>query len=1120
MIAVPTAAVDHEVQREHDQRLAAEGRALIMLAGLFVPALGVALLAKTAWELLGEVFQGVEAWHEGDDSEALDHLLNVAGEIAMLGVTAATVTVAGRVWQRCIKVDQMVPVLLENGQTKLWDQNIQRYRGEVPATGGVRDARGIVRIGPQAWVEIEGHAYPVQQHMDGGWRLRTLHDHAPQLHDNGDGAWRLWSEQPAQWDDANAMFRRFGRRFQALDDEQIEQVMSIHGLNDAQLRRMHVLDQAPPPEWVDTVVRVRIGRHIRQLITDLRTGVAVSDISLLAQARELPGAVGLTDPELADCIWVQRRELLRRIHDRLQATDHPGTVALRRIFPSLHRRAAHALLHAAAARDVQRLLGSGRVPLRLAEAARASVQRIRVARVHEGFRLDTPQNADLARVAIAMLQHLPGAEEGVRWQLHEGSLSGPVLQAGTKGRDRLYLTHEHGRFQLWSAGNTAIGEAGELFEVLASACTGRQWAAMNVGEPIADNLRVVLGQEAGARREAIVDLLTPSMRTTWFKAPVRVGGRWGYPLSGRGQAGGSGPGRPQALFARLRAVYPGFNDAQVLTWLADTRQAGLDVHAELARLARELEALQSQLRRWMQQPDDSRIQGERQYFSNSLLSCWQRRLAQGAPSGDGNLSYRFTVYGVEPGRLPELAQIRFAHIHELSLLGMRLAEVPTGFLQAFPNLRTLELSGNQLTRLPRYLTQLDTLRELDVFNNRIVLDAEQVAALASCSRLEYVNLSCNPLGRTVSVGGMPRLSRLLMRSTGVSQLPHGLLECPELQLADLRGNRISRLPQAFAQAPEWLRRTVRLTDNPLPADQQGFLPPVPGGVEAGVTIRQRWLDTADSVSRDTLSASWEELETEADSADFFGVLARLLETADFQRSGQALADRVFAMIQALCDHTSLRHEIFSNVGESLTCQDSVTLCFSNLELRMLVWRARQDSTEADQEAALLHLGRQLWRLDEVDRIALEDIQQRRAAGGNPDEIEVGLAYRLALRTELDLPAQPSDMLFGEIAALGRAEVARARERVVAAETPDALAHDLVQREFWQEHLASDAAERFEQLDAPFQVQIAGLMADATVPEGQRMVRIGQVRDARQLARSVLMEELTLIRLAMHTTPRQ
>ncbi|MNZ58853.1 E3 ubiquitin-protein ligase ipaH3 [compost metagenome] len=448
---------------------------------------------------------------------------------------------------------------------------------------------------------------------------------------------------------------------------------------------------------------------------------------------------------------------------------------------------------------------------------------------------------------------------------------------------------------------------------------------------------------------------------------------------------------------------------------------------------------------------------------------------------------------------------------------MGLREIPDGFMRAFTQLRILELPGNRLNRVPQILVQLEHLRELDLFNNHIVLDEAQATILANCEALEYLNLSYNPLGRSFSLRRLIRLRRLHLRQTGINRLPYAILDCPDLLLADLRENQITELSEHFYHSPSWLRRIILLADNPLSAQEAlrfqaslsdtGAVGHHAAAAEDFVTTRQRWLDATGSLTRDEWSARWEDLENQPGSNDFFDMLRRLLETADFQQSAQALANRVFTMIRAMNDHASLREALLNQVTQNLTCQDSVALCFSNLELRMLVWRA--ESSADNPQAALLYLGRQLWRLDEVDRIALEDIQARRASGSDPDQIEVALAYRLALRDALDLPAQPSDMLFGEVAGLDAQRIARALARVEAAETPEQLAQSLVAREFWQEHLLRTHRTRFDTIDAPFHDRLAVLMDAETVPEGERVAQMNRIRDARLAAQRALMLELTL-----------
>ncbi|MNM07946.1 E3 ubiquitin-protein ligase ipaH3 [compost metagenome] len=1114
MIAVPVAALDREVQRQHDQRLAAEGWTLLNLAGLFVPIIGAGLLALTAWELLGEVFHGVEAWHDGDDSAALDHVLNVAVDVATIGVTALAIRTVSRAWQGSALVDSLVPARLEDARQKLWQQDLSAYRSQ-PAAGALRDAEGISRLDDQAWIEMDNEYYPVSQRAeDGRWQLRPREGHGPVLSGNGDGAWRLWSEQPTQWDGQYYLFRRFGQRYQALNEEQIDDVLAIHGMDADQLRALHMDGRAPEALIVDSIVRARLGQHVRLMIEYLRSGQSITDLSLLEEARRLPGAAGLTDQALAEHIWAQRRQLLEQVYDRLQISAHPGVVALRRRYPALHRRAAYAVLGMSTAAERQSVLDGTRIPARLDALVRAQLLRIRMTRVHEAFRLDVAQPADLALVVLGLLKYLPGASAGVRWRLFEGSVQGSVLFASEEGASTFDLCHLQGRFQRLDAHGVTQGEPGELFEVMAHAYTEQQRAALQVAEPFAHNLRVQLARLAARHRGRVEQLLDPGKRAGGFRAPRRLAdGRIGYMLSGRSP----GSTRPQALFVRVRALYPGFTDAQVLAWLSEARQAGLRVDHRLDRLEQELQALDSALYRWVRQPAPAGVEDERLYFRESLIRCWQR-MSVGAPAvNPQEARFRLSMYAVVPGRLPELpAQVSFAHVHELAFLGMALDDVPHGFLRAFPNLRILELSGNQLTRLPNGLEQLEFLRELDLFNNRIVLNDAQADVLTRCDSLEYINLSYNPLGRSFALGNLNRLRRLHLRSADLGDLPQGVLDSPQLQLADLRDNRIARLPERFFRAPEWIRRSILLADNPLPEGQARRLRPASGGAvlpvqEPADAVRQRWLGSAANSLRDEMSACWADVERAPGARDFFDLLQRLSATADYQQRGPALASRVFAILQAMRDYAGLREELFSH-SRVQGCQDSAALCFANLELRMLVWRARGAASADGQESALLRLGRQLWRLDEVDRIAVQDIQQRRVAGANPDEIEVGLAYRLALQAPLDLPIEPGAMLFSEVAGLTTARLEQARQRVQAAETAERLAQSLVAREFWQEHLLRSEVARFERLDAPFHERLAALMEDQQLPDSERVASMNQVGDQRTAARQALLLELTRARL--------
>ncbi|MFJ4345674.1 NEL-type E3 ubiquitin ligase domain-containing protein [Pseudomonas sp. NPDC089401] len=1123
MIAVPTAALDAQVRDEHDQRLKAEGWALLNLAGMFVPVIGAGLLAVTAWQLLGEVYHGVEAWREGDSSEALDHLLNVAGDVAVLAATAAGISVAQQRWSRSAWVDSMVPARLEDGSLRLWKHDLAPFRSEPPGPGAVVDARGIHRLGDQAWVWMDGHYYPVVSRGNAArLHLRPIAGHSPSLQGNGAGAWYLWSEQPAQWQGSRHLLRRLGERFAGLDDDQLDLLLLAHDLQEEHLRALLVHGRAPSAALLDTVRRMRLEQRLRTAIADLRLGTRQA-AELLPHIDALPGAAGLDCSALADLAWRQRRALFARAYAAAEPALSTGEAALRRQFPRLPASVATELVQALTVAERRSLEQQGRVALALGEAARQATQALRVAQVYQGLSLDTPQDTDLARVVIGLLEYLPGADSGPRLHVAEDGLQGPVLAAQPPPEATHALVHRDGRFQLSDARGIAIGEPGELFEVLAAAYDAPQRVATGLAEPFTDDLRRSLARLAGQRRGEVQSLLGQPGLPGWFRPPQRLpGNRLGYPLSGRNPGARGRRGRPQALFAMVRALYPAFTDGEVLAWLTDVHDAGAGVAQELARLGQELETLDSTLLDWTRQSANAAQRSERNYLRETLVNCWQRRTARAAQQDGVASGYRLSIWSVSLEALPELpAPISFSAVHELSMMGLGLRSVSARFLRAFPNLSVLTLSNNALVRLPGGLEQLANLRELDLYGNDIVLDTEQAMTLANQVTLRYLNLSYNPLGRGFPLFRLDRLSRLYLRRTGISEFPLALLDRLELLVADLRDNLLTELPARLFQAPSWIGSGIQVAGNPLSAQAAERLRvyqlSLGGAVEgdalgAPIAARQRWLDAADSALRPEQSSAWDEMEAEEGSEAYFHLLQRLTETADYRDRRQALANRVFTMLMAMREHASLREDLFLHARDNLTCQDSVALCFSNMEVRMLVWRAQLDARAGQQESALLRLGRQLWRLDAVDRVALEDIQARRAQGADPDEIEVGLAYRLSLREALDLPGQPGDMLFDEVAGLDETRVLAALAQVRREETSEALAQSLVARDFWQEHLQRVEEARFERLDAPFHQRLEALMADTSVAEGERLTRIDQLHRERQVARAGLMSRLTLARL--------
>lgn len=1059
LIATPVSDLDRKAQQAHQQRLVAEGWTLATVAGVFIPALNALLLAVMIWDLLGELFQAVEDWREGDTSAAMEHVLSVTKDLAVIGATAVVWREASRAWAA---LDQWVPARLEDGTEKLWNGDLVPFRSAAPPAGEGADAMGIYRAQDRNWMVMDGHYYEIIQCGDEEWQLLPRGGHGPLLRHNDAGAWRLWTEQPASWTDKHRMFRRLGERFARLDDEQIDQAMALHALDTDHLRALHVYGRPPEAELVDTVERLLIDRRLQALVDDLKLGRVLEDAPLLAKARALPGVTEHDGRALAVQVSARRRQLFQLVYDGQQQPDDAAVATLRRAFPSLHRRAARELVGELSAEGAEfQALVSGNVPFRLVERARLSVLRIRIARACEALFIDTPQTLDQAKVALTLLETLDVREARPRWRLYDGDSPQPVMT--TAGRGHNYrLVHDNGRFQLEDALGLELRGPGELFETLADAFAQADHAALGINEPYAQGLRAVLARQMPGHSRVLAQVLGKNPRQPWLLMPLRLeNGRVGYPLGGGLGRFVRPASRPRAFEARLRDLYPAYSDEQIEAWLTKLHASGRDTDTELGVLEEQARRLSEHLKGWALKGVLAGERTERKRFRKSIMQCWRERVPDQVTPENQRLSVTWHYSGHDLRSLPELGpHFTFPHVTELSLRSLLLEEVPERFLLSFPNLTSLELSYNRLRRLPGSLSLLTELHILDLSGNRISLDLPQAQVLALCRRLRYLNLSDNRLNMAFSVVQMQQLAELRLRNTGLALLPEGIMECETLYMLDASNNFITSLPPGFTQSRLWQNGYVALSGNPVSTRQAEELQEAWNIPQTStVPHKLRWVDRLDGEKREDLGSLWVSVEQMDGVTNFMQLLAQLTRSRDFihPRYGEMLALRVSAMMEKVQESPALANEVFANALVE-NCADNATVVFQQLEIRCLVWDAEQAAPAGHQERALVKLARQLWRQQEVDFIALREAG---AAGAGNESIEWALAYSIRLREDLDLPGNAQSMLHAGIPALDDASVMRAAGQIRRNETAESVAVWMVQQPFWRNYLEKRYARELE-----------------------------------------------------------
>ncbi|MFW0756473.1 NEL-type E3 ubiquitin ligase domain-containing protein [Pseudomonas sp. H11T01] len=636
------------------------------------------------------------------------------------------------------------------------------------------------------------------------------------------------------------------------------------------------------------------------------------------------------------------------------------------------------------------------------------------------------------------------------------------------------------------------------------------------------------------------------------------------------------------LYRRYRALYPDTTFGQV-----DDYFRGLGSEAEIETLVSgrevELVRLESQLSEWAysgEQPQryvylnnraNRNLRDERYLAASRIVRCWQRRTPQVLARDGSPIGHELNLSGLSLPNLPEL-DADFSHVGSLNLSDMGLIVTPEAFLQRNRGVRWLNLSGNQLTEIPRALGELEGLTRLFLQRNRIRLTPDTARILAERTSLRALSLFENPLGMTPDFSRMVDLRSLSLGSTGIETWPTGLAEQPALDVIDLSRNRLVTIPDSVIAPPaERLEQVARLNNvthiqgNPLSVQTRQQLDDYwarllrehpdlwqelrqqPGGqvfeyralgaqgggqgAQAGVgadgqAALERWTTGLPADQAALRKTQWDSLFSLEESTQFFRVLA------DLEPAGAGYMDlqkRVWEVIDTLSEPNAeseqLRKDMFDWAARPACC-DRAALSFSNLEVMAMVYRAGRVAQEGQQGAALLKLSRGLFRLDNVERIALADISRRTAAINATEgltsaqkaeriaqleEVEIKLAYRFGLKDRLGLPGQPQRVRFIRLGDVSSEMLDSAQAQVSALDNSPEEFQALVERDFWKRYLAQKYQSQFEARQAPYQARQVSLYQARSAQELSQAAYQGQSEDLDaqlQIEEAALVEELT------------
>lgn len=1130
-LAVPTAQADSAASARRVAALESAGFALVSLAGLFVPVIGTLLLADIARQLLGHVYEGAADWTQGHQHEALEHMLEVATSVALLGAVTLGVHAA-----RSAFVETLEPVVTEQGTQKLWRNDLEPYRTLPQGVTPSERHDGLFSGGDGLWWHDDGTFRGVYQDAEGTWRL--LHRDGPQsfgpaLRSNGERGWWLAFDRPQQWQGSAQLLTRLWPAARLLDAEQSERILWVAGVDEAGLRQC-IVECRPLP----VALRDTLERFLVQAQDDAFFEGALEGPAFFARFQWCVDRQGLqgqdVEGQLAS-VMAQSHRLRQGMLDHFAGqylVDDPLLPLFKRHFPRLPNAYVLEVLGNASTEMRLAMHNSGRVPLALAQQARSLQQEARLVRLREALHLRGSYSQDLAPLVFRLLQQQRLAADQIDLVLHEQSASGPVIERLRPAFDgngqKLDMVWNQGRFELYESNGRRseleVAEPQGLFEVLAASLAPGYLRKLNwLGDAAPDRIRSQVAAWIPAERNDLLALLGWREARPLGATLQRLGdGRVGFPL---GPVLSCLESPECALRRRIHSLYPSMDEASVEHFLDFLYQQTSSPYSSMLRLELEYDQLSQRLNAWSRHAHPE-VRMQRLRVSGEFRRAWRMEGLRFPNQAQTGWSAHLSVISLPLGELPELPlSTDYGHIEHLTLLNLRLERLPAGFLSHFPNLQALSLGYNEMRSLPAGLENLRQLRELNLVGNRLRLSDAQAQVLASLTELRHLDLSDNPIGSTtLRMGGLVDLQTLGLRNTGLETIPEGLETCAQLTYVDLRNNQIASLPQLLIDAPVQRRQLLILSGNPLEAGvlEQLRAPAQPGQPTLlelePVRSKSKWLQTVEVEQLQAREAQWDALRVQEGSAAFFGLLDEMVESADFRGAPQETGRRVWRMVAAANDDPRLRRDLFDLAADPRTCADSVAHCFSQLEVAMHVAEFTHNGAPAATAKERLVLARRLFRLDKVNKLARADMDARYADGRwvrgqhDEEEVEVSLVYRVGLAGRLNLLGQPSGMYFNELANVSEADLDKAYAAVLTAEASDERVAFISKLDFWTASLCAldepsyaaiedDYQRRWEALEEQGQAQHSNEAALGNTDYLQQARDLGKARehDLEQLA---------------------
>ncbi|QRK84880.1 leucine-rich repeat domain-containing protein [Pseudomonas granadensis] len=587
---------------------------------------------------------------------------------------------------------------------------------------------------------------------------------------------------------AAELFHRSGRSVAQLSDTTVVRLLAVSGVNEAVLRDVIVHDRPVPFLLEDTLRRFELDQQVQ------------------AEGRVAP----------------ERFARFKDVEDAFESDCDENTLRMRRVFPDLPKTAAQAIWRNTSAAERLHMHNQPGMPRQMAEEALVALRDVRLARACEGLYLDSVSSPDSERLALKMMEQLAGWPK-VRIEIRQDVADGDVFSAIGDARSpvrHLLIRQKDGyvirnRDNLFPQGSTGLYSA--IWLLLQPA----QRRLLGVTDGGGAALQQLLRTQPLPSRQDVSELLgLAPLPVTTVTAQLRQAGH----LRGGGD---NNPQSTKSVVERVRDLYPQLSDEELTSFVTERLKS--DPSGVLTRLEKELATLRDELAIWnadgasphaqTSEPEDApAAAGQRQareQFSAKLQDIWQRKSVSRFGYGDYHFSYSIDF----SGSLPALSA-KFEYVTELILTADATHTRMGAFLDSFPNVQFLIVTGVKIGEFPPGIFQMRELDELTLNNCSLRLSEITAEGLSRIETLSLLSLEYNPLIVSPHVGFMSSLKELLLHDSELSEMPSGIGGLKKLKVLALQNNNIADVGFELFEVSDTQELIVVLTNNPLSNESQ------------------------------------------------------------------------------------------------------------------------------------------------------------------------------------------------------------------------------------------------------------------------------------------------------------